>query len=68
MKINGKKGNWGEWKTAGDVEKHWGLVLIDHQPGERRRIDVDLLRDRAELIVVHDTEFHGYKYNFSIFE
>lgn len=40
------------------------VVFIDHAPGERRKIDIERFRDRADIIVCHDTEpaaDHGYQ-------
>jgi len=33
-----------------------GLVFIDHAPGERRKIDIALFANKAQIIVAHDTE------------
>jgi hypothetical protein len=48
------------WDTIGN--QNWGVVFIDHRPGERRRIDVHRFRKLAEIIVVHDTETHTYDF------
>lgn len=37
-------------------EIRFGCVLIDHAPGDDRVAATNLLRDRAEYIVLHDTE------------
>src|SRR6478736_4062599 len=48
-------------------EKHYlsvGLVFIDHAPGERRKVDIALFANKAQIIVAHDTEpnaDHGYQ-------
>jgi hypothetical protein len=53
--------NWDEM----DLKTHWGVVLIDHDPHSRRIIDLVNLKDKADYIVVHDTdmedEFHWEK-------
>lgn len=44
--------------------EQYSVVLIDHSPGERRHIDVEMLADKAEYIVIHDSEpsaDHGYQ-------
>jgi hypothetical protein len=53
--------------------KDWALVhhfrdlsvmLIDHAPGERRKVDIARFANTAQIIVAHDTEpaaDHGYK-------
>lgn len=41
-----------------------GVVLIDHAPGERRKIDIVAFSHSAKIIVCHDTEpaaDHGYQ-------
>ena len=44
-----------DWDEA-DIEREWGLVLIDHHPGERRAVDAIRVAPFARLVVVHDTE------------
>ncbi len=43
-------------------EMRWGVVLIDHAPEERRRVDIDRLKNNADYLVIHDTEAAIYKY------
>jgi hypothetical protein len=33
-----------------------GFVFIDHAPGERRKVDIEILSTIAPVLVVHDTE------------
>lgn len=49
------------WDSIG-LDRHWGVVFIDHAPGLRRSIDVQRLRNNADIIVVHDTQAAGYHY------
>jgi hypothetical protein len=51
-----------KWDEIGNQE--WGVVFIDHRPGERRRVDIERFSDKAEIIVVHDTEEKGYMYEY----
>lgn len=44
-----------DWSMA-SIERPWSVVLIDHRPAIRRRVDVMRLADHAEYIVIHDTE------------
>lgn len=44
--------NWDEM----DFKTHYGVVLIDHHPSERRVVDILNFKDSADFIVVHDTE------------
>lgn len=39
-----------------DFNTHWGVVFIDHHPPERRVIDVLNFKDKADFIIMHDTE------------
>jgi len=38
------------------VDKHWGLVFIDHSPEARRHVEVERFADSADYIVIHDTQ------------
>jgi len=49
-----------KWDDIGNRE--WGVVFVDHRPGERRKDDIKRLKDKAQIIVVHDTEYPGYGY------
>jgi len=51
-----------DWQDI-DMRKHWGVVLIDHAPEERRGIDAIRLKNNADYIVLHDSELekkYGY--------
>jgi hypothetical protein len=47
-----------DWSDADFFDKKWGVVLIDHAPGEQRVTDLLRLKLSALAIVVHDTEPH----------
>ena len=49
------------WSHVGK-ETHWGVVFVDHSPGERRVTDIERLRHQADIIVVHDTQQPTYNY------
>lgn len=49
-----------QWDRVGNQK--WGVVFIDHRPGERRAIDIVRFKNDADIIVVHDTENPGYGY------
>lgn len=51
--------NWDDM----DFETHWGVVFIDHHPDDRRVVDIINFKDKADFIVVHDTEKEE-KYGF----
>ncbi len=44
------------WDYAIDDDRTWGLVLVDHRPDFRRRIEASKLVDRAGIILLHDSE------------
>ena len=56
------------WNLVG--EQAWGVVFIDHRPGDRRKVDIERFANLAEIIVVHDTEQPSYDYEsvFKIFK
>ena len=62
-----------DWDQAEIDSIHWGAVLIDHGPAERRVVDIKRLTNNAEFIVVHDTEeslnhLHHYDQVFPSFK
>lgn len=44
-----------DWSKM-DLKTHWGVVLMDHNPDERRADDVISFKDNADYIVIHDTD------------
>lgn len=52
------------WDQIG-ANQHWSVVFIDHKPALRRAIDIQRLRNNADIIVAHDTEPESnYYYNY----
>lgn len=54
-----------DWDAA-DLDKQWGLVFIDHHPGQRRHIDARYVAPRTDLLLLHDCEGRldsGFKYS-----
>jgi hypothetical protein len=54
--------SWDEFPVE---DKHWGMVFIDHGPNGRRQVEIERLKDKADYIVIHDTEIkedHHYHY------
>lgn len=45
------------------IERHWEMAFIDHDPNERRAIDIARLANFAEYIVIHDTQVDGTRFN-----
>ena len=47
--------------TTAWLDREWSVVFVDHAPGETRGKAIDLARDAAEIICVHDSEELGYQ-------
>lgn len=53
-----------DWDDVAKNHLHPSVVLLDHRPGERRKIDLELFANKASIIVLHDSELaadHGYQ-------
>ena len=48
------------WDNIGNEEEHWGVVFIDHLPKERRAVELQRLRDKVDVFVVHDTNDESF--------
>lgn len=62
-----------DWDKTDIDSIHWSVVLIDHRPGERRPIDAARLKDKADFIILHDSEpeldrFYGYEKIYPLFK
>ena len=60
------------WDRIGN-DMHWSVVLIDHRPALRRVVDIERLRSKTDIFVVHDTElsaaqYYNYETTFSSFK
>ncbi|KAK2160607.1 hypothetical protein LSH36_129g01121 [Paralvinella palmiformis] len=44
------------WDDIGKQSEHWGMIFLDHAPGERRKVDLERLRGKADLLVIHDSQ------------
>ena len=44
------------WETPRVRHSHWSVVFIDHEPGAQRFSDLELLKNKADLVVIHDTD------------
>lgn len=38
-----------------NIEKPWGVVLVDHGPGSRRKEEIKRLANYAQCLVIHDS-------------
>jgi len=44
------------WDSCEVFDKNWDVVLVDHNPPHRRMADIEKLKNKAQFIVIHDTE------------
>lgn len=53
-----------DWDSV-DFDKRFSFIFFDHAPAERRAVDIRRWMNKADYIVVHDTELtHEYEYNY----
>lgn len=58
-----------DWDEA-QIERPWGIALVDHTPAERRAIEALRLADYAQVIILHDSQGlaeHHYNYRRNVF-
>ena len=70
------------WDEADFDKRHWGLIFIDHGPNKRRHVEIERLKDKCDIMVIHDTEpesdagylysriwpLFKYKYDFTLYK
>lgn len=44
------------WDKIQIEDEHWGVALVDHNPVERRKVEIARLANITDYLVVHDTE------------
>lgn len=54
-----------EWEKIEIENKYWSVVLVDHRPAKRRRVEAMRVANFADYILLHDAEpeinrFYGY--------
>ena len=62
-----------DWDKANILSTHWSVMLIDHRPAHRRRIDARRLKDNADFIIMHDSDMerdrvYGYTEIYPLFK
>lgn len=62
----------GDWNEA-KIDRHWGMVLVDHSPDERRWVEINRLANWAEYLIIHDSNFsevkqYGYEKIWDLFK
>lgn len=45
-----------DWDKIDIDNRHWSVVLIDHRPALRRRVEAKRLKDNTDYVVMHDSE------------
>lgn len=45
-----------DWDKIDIDNIHWGIAFIDHAPAERRAVDIRRLANKADYIILHDSE------------
>ena len=50
------------WEGIGDQHDVWSLIFVDHEPAEQRKKDLQRLRNRTHLFIIHDSEPNGEIY------
>lgn len=51
--------DWDQPCRWSDIWVPCGLLFVDHAPGEHRKVAVERMKDKAHIIVIHDTELGG---------
>lgn len=54
--------DWAAMKMIDNEE--WDVAFVDHAPAQQRVYEIKRLMDRAQYIVIHDTEDPGGIYNY----
>jgi hypothetical protein len=54
------------WDEIDIEDKYWSMVLVDHRPALRRKVEAMRVRNDADYILLHDSEpeinkFYGYQ-------
>ena len=44
------------WDDIGGQSERWGMIFVDHAPGERRKVDIERLRNKTDLLIIHDSQ------------
>lgn len=62
-----------DWDRINIENIHWGVVFIDHNPMERRKIDIKRLANKADYIIIHDSQwkedcYYHYKEIYPLFK
>lgn len=50
-----------DWDKV-NIEKEWDVVLIDHSPAERRKVEIQRVANLAKYIIVHDTDWRNERH------
>ena len=50
-----------DWSKI-DISQHWSIVLVDHAPGQQRKLEIARVANNADYVVVHDSEPRSDRY------
>lgn len=51
-----------KWEDLAIPTKEFGLIFVDHRPGERRKVDIARFAETKALVIVHDSQEMSYGY------
>ena len=52
-----------DWDKVENNGTFWSVVFIDHAPAERRHIDAIRFANKADYVILHDSNKNVYKYD-----
>ena len=50
-----------DWNAV-DLERAWGVVLVDHAPASRRKEEARRLANHAQVILLHDSQWKAERH------
>lgn len=50
-----------DWSKI-NISEHWSIVLVDHAPGQQRKVEMARVANNADYVIVHDSEPRNDKY------
>ena len=56
-----------------DIDRHWSVAFIDHEPAERRVVEIKRLAKSADYLIIHDSQskedsFYHYSQIYPLFK
>jgi len=53
-----------DWDEVENNDTFWSVVFIDHAPAERRHIDAIRFANKADYVILHDSDTHRDIYQY----